>query len=250
MDTMNTTHTPEQSVLFGAEQTRRPLTLRDLPRHEQPQGRLCDYGADYVSDADLLALMLGTGTKHLDALQLAQRVLVEADGWQGLLRSTVAELQQVYGLTEAKAARIKAALAIAQRILKPQPQRMQITSPADVAPLLMAHMGHLEQEHLCVAVLSTKNHLIRLVTVYVGTINSSSVRVCEVFKEALRLNAASIIVGHNHPSSDPTPSPEDVAVTRQLVLAGQLLGIELLDHLVIGQGHWISLRERRLGFTT
>jgi DNA repair protein RadC len=202
-----------------------------------------------MSDADLLALLLGTGTKQLDALQFAQRLLVDAGGWQGLLRSPVAELQHRHGLTEAKAARIKAALAIGQRSLKQPPQRVQISSPADIATLLMARIGHEEQEHLCVAVLSTKNYLIRLVTVYVGTINSSSVRICEVFKEALRLNAASIIVAHNHPSSDPSPSPEDLAVTRQLVEAGQLLGIDVLDHLVIGQGRWVSLRERWLGFT-
>lgn len=248
MTTMHTTHAVEQSTLFGREQTRAPLPLRDLPRHEQPQGRLCDYGAEYVSDAELLALMLGTGTKHLDALQLAQRVLVEADGWPGLLRSTVAELQQVYGLTEAKAARIKAALAIGQRVLKQPAVRPQITSPADAAALLMPDMAHLDQEELRVLVLNTKNYLLRTTTVYIGTINSSPVRVCEVFKEALRHNAASIIVSHNHPSQDPTPSPEDCALNRQLIQAGTLLGIDVLDHVVIGGNHWVSMRERRLGF--
>jgi DNA repair protein RadC len=242
-------YSPQQSTLFGHEVTSRPLTLRDLPRHEHPQGRLCDYGAEYVSDAELLALLLGTGTKQLDALQFAQRLLVDADGWQGLLRSTVAELQHMYGLTEAKAARIKAALAIGQRILKQQPQRVQITSAADIATLLMAEMSYLDQEHLRAVLLSTKNHVIKITTIYIGSINSAAVRIGEVFKEAIKVNAASLILTHNHPSGLPDPSPEDVAVTHQVIEAGRLLGVDVLDHIVIGQGRWVSLRERRLGFT-
>ncbi len=142
-------------------------------------------------------------------------------------------------------------LEIGRRLLLVQPeQRPQIGSPADVAKLLMLEMSHLEQEQLRVVLLNTKNYVLKIVTVYIGTIDSSPVRVCEVFRAAMRHNAAAIIVVHNHPSSDPAPSREDVAVTRQLSEAGQLLGIELLDHLIIGLGRWISLRERRLGFTS
>jgi DNA repair protein RadC len=151
---------------------------------------------------------------------------------------------------EAKAAQVKAALEIGRRLLLAQPeQRPQITSPADVANLLMVEMAHLEQEHLRVVLLNTKNYVLKIETVYIGSINSSAVRIGEVFKTALKQNSAAIIVVHNHPSGDPTPSPEDVAVTRQLVEAGKLLDVDVLDHLVIGQGRWVSLRERRLGFT-
>lgn len=165
MTIMNTLQAPEQATLFGNLLPTRPLKLRELPRHEQPQGRLCEYGADTMSDAELLALVLGAGTKQLDALQFAQRLLLDADGWHGLLRSSVAELQHTYGLTEAKAARIKAALAIGQRMLKQQPQRVQMTQPEDIATLLMAEMSYLDQEQLRAVLLSTKNHVLRIVTV-------------------------------------------------------------------------------------
>ena len=135
-------------------------------------------------------------------------------------------------------------------LLRPD-RRESICGPQDVAGMLMVEMGALEQEELRVVVLNTKHHVLDVVTVYRGTINSSAVRVAEVFKAAIRCNAAAIILAHNHPSSDPSPSSEDLAVTREVLAAGTLLGIELLDHLVIGGGgRWVSLRERGLGFGT
>ena len=128
--------------------------------------------------------------------------------------------------------------------------REQITSPADLAALLMAQMGLLEQEELWLVSLTTKNHVIAIDTIYRGTIDSSTIRSAEIFKTALRRNAASVIVAHNHPSGDVTPSPEDVAVTRDIAEGGKLLGCTLRDHLIIGHGRWVSLRERRLGFAT
>jgi DNA repair protein RadC len=127
--------------------------------------------------------------------------------------------------------------------------REQITSPAEIAALLMVEMGHLTQEQLRVVCLNTKNYVQTIHLVYQGSLNSSVVRIAEIFREPLRLNSAAIIVAHNHPSGDPIPSPEDIAVTRQMVEAGRLLECEVLDHLVIGQGRWVSLRERRLGFS-
>lgn len=132
-------------------------------------------------------------------------------------------------------------------ILRPM-QREQISRPADIAALLIVEMGHLQQEQLRVVCLNTKNYMQAIHIVYQGNVNSSIIRVAEVFREPMRLNSTSIITAHNHPSGDPTPSPEDVLVTRQLVAAGKLLDIEVLDHLIIGQGRWVSLRERRLGF--
>ncbi len=133
-----------------------------------------------------------------------------------------------------------------RRLLLIQPeQRPQITCPAHVANLLMVEMAHLEQEQLRVVLLNTKHDVLKIPTIYIGSINSSTVRIGEVVKEALRQNAAALIVVHNHPSGDPTPSPEDIVVTRQLIEAGRLLGVDMLDHLIIGHGRWISLREHQ-----
>ena len=132
-------------------------------------------------------------------------------------------------------------------LLRPLP-REQIKSPADVAALLMIEMATLDQEEFRVLHLDTKNRLQRSLTLYRGTVNAASIRVGEVFKEALRLNSTSIIVAHQHPSGCPNPSPEDILITRQLIEAGKLLDVELLDSMVIGRGSWVSLRERGLGF--
>ncbi|MBN1815030.1 MAG: DNA repair protein RadC, partial [Anaerolineae bacterium] len=135
------------------------------------------------------------------------------------------------------------------RMLLAAPEdRFVVRSPADVAQLMVAEMAHLEQEHFRVLYLDTRNRLLGSETVYVGSLNASHIRVGEIFRDAVKRNCAAIIVVHNHPSGDPAPSPEDVAVTRQLVAAGKLLDIEVLDHLVIGQQRFVSLRERGLGF--
>jgi DNA repair protein RadC len=226
------------------------VRIKELPVSEQPRERLRDYGPNALSDAELLAILLRVGVSGINVVQLAQKLLIEHGGWVGLQRLSFEELTKIHGMGEAKAAQVKAALEIGRRLLLAQPeQRPQITSPADVANLLMIEMAHLEQEHLRVVLLNTKNYVLKIETVYIGSINSSAVRIGEVFKTALKQNSAAIIVVHNHPSGDPTPSPEDVAVTRQLVEAGKLLDVDVLDHLVIGQGRWVSLRERRLGFT-
>lgn len=227
------------------------VRIKELPPSEQPRERLRDYGPTALSDAELVAILLRVGVPGLNVVQLSQKMLIEHGGWVGLQRLSFHELCQIHGMGEAKAAQVKAALEIGRRLLLAQPeQRPQITSPADVANLLMLEMSHLEQEHLKVVSLNTKNLVLRHFTVYIGSINSSAVRVGEVFKEALKQNAAAIIVAHNHPSGDPSPSPEDVAVTKEIVQAGELLGVDVLDHLVIGQGRWVSLRERGLGFGT
>lgn len=134
-------------------------------------------------------------------------------------------------------------------LLRPTP-REQIKSPADVAALLMVEMSHLDQEELRVLNLDTKNRIQRITTVYRGSVNSAQVRIAEVFKDAVRLNSAAIIVVHSHPSGDPTPSPEDILVTRQIVEAGKLLDADVLDHVVIGRGRWVSMREKGLGFSS
>ncbi len=225
------------------------LRIKELPSGEQPRERLRDQGAAALSDAELLAILLRVGVAGTNVVQLAQRLLVENGGWAGLLRADYRVLCQQHGMGEAKAAALKAALEIGRRLLlTAQEERFQIRSPADVAQLMQLEMSHLDQEHLRSICLDTKNRVQKIHTVYVGSLNTAVIRVGEVFKEALKLNSAAIIVVHNHPSGDPTPSPEDVLVTRQIVAAGQLLDVEVLDHLVIGHGRFASLREKGLGF--
>src|SRR5437867_1716093 len=206
------------------------LRIKELPPSEQPRERLRDHGPTALSDAELLAILLRVGVAGTNVVQLAQQLLVERGGWPGLLRADYADLCQRHGIGEAKAATLKAALEIGRRLLLTEhEQRFQIKSPADVAQLLMLEMSHLDQEHLRAVLLDTKNRVQSISTIYVGSLNTSHIRVGEVFKDALKKNSAALIVVHNHPSGDPTPSPEDVLVTREIVAAGVLLDVEVLD---------------------
>ncbi len=226
----------------------RPM-IRDLPVDERPRERLVHAGEGALSMAELLAIILGTGVGGESALALATRLISRYGGLPGLARASFTELRAEKGLGLAKTSQLKAALELGRRMLMIAPEdRFVVRSPSDVAQLLMAEMSHLEQEHFRVLYLDTRNRLLGSETVYVGSLNASHIRVSEVFREAVKRNCASIIVVHNHPSGDPTPSPEDVEVTRQLVAAGNLLDIEVLDHLIIGQQRFVSLRERGLGF--
>ncbi len=224
------------------------LRICEMPDHERPRERLRDYGPEALADAELLAILLRTGVSGLNVIQLAQHLLLEHGGWRGLQQASFHSLRDQHGMGEAKAAQLKAALEIGRRLaMLSFTERVQIRSPADVAQLMQVEMSHLDQEHLKVVCVDTKNRVLKIQTVYVGTLNAAGLRVGEVFKEALKLNSAAIIVVHNHPSGDPTPSSEDVQVTRHIVAAGRLLDIDVLDHLVIGHGRYVSLRERGLG---
>ncbi|MEJ2758915.1 MAG: DNA repair protein RadC, partial [Anaerolineales bacterium] len=154
------------------------------------------------------------------------------------------------GIGRAKASAIKAAIELGRRLsLEAPEERPSIGSPRDAADLVMFEMQALEKEHLRVILLDTRNHVIEIYEVYRGSLNASVVRIPEVFTQAVRRNAASLVVVHNHPSGDPAPSPEDINITRALVQAGKLLEIEVLDHIIIGQGQYTSLKERGLGFS-
>lgn len=225
--------------------------IRDLPNGERPRERLKEYGPRYLSNSELIAILLRTGVQGENVLSMASRLLAKTDGLAGLGRKTFSELCSERGLSEAKACQLLAALELGRRFVSLAPQeRAVIHSPQDVANLVMAEMASLDQEHLKVLLLNTKNEVLSIQEIYVGNVNSSMVRPSEVFRPAVRDNAPSMIVVHNHPSGDPTPSPEDVSITRDLVAAGKLLSIDLLDHLVIGHGNrYISLNEKRLGFS-
>ncbi|MEE8391465.1 MAG: DNA repair protein RadC [Anaerolineae bacterium] len=220
-------------------------TLHLLPLRERPVQRVAESGADVCNLAELLAAIVG----GIRQIEIAHSLLARFRDLAGLMQASISELESsTLGLGPAGAARLKAALELGRRLLLETPQdQFKIKSPGDVATLLMAEMSHLEQEHFRVLFLDTRSRLIGSETVYVGSLNTTHIRVSEVFREATRRNCAAIIVAHNHPSGDPSPSPQDVEVTRQLVEAGQLLDIELLDHLVIGKQRFVSIRERGLG---
>jgi DNA repair protein RadC len=185
-------------------------------------------------------------------LDLSDYLLRQFDGLRGLSNASVAEItESVHGLGPAKAAQVLAALELGRRVATLSPEeRPQVKSPTDAANLLMGDMSYFQQEHLRVLLLNTKNFVINnwRESLYKGSLNSSVVRVAEVFREAIRCNAAALIVAHNHPSGDPTPSPEDIRVTRDIRQAGSLLDIELLDHVIIGAQRFVSMKERGLGF--
>jgi DNA repair protein RadC len=224
-------------------------TIHDFPLGERPRERLQYYGPAALSNAELLAILLRVGSPGENVIALSTRLLTQFGGLGGLAKASFGELATIKGLGTAKTAQLKAAIELGRRLLITSPDaRPQITSPLDAANLLMLEMGSLEQEHLRTLLLDTKNRVLASPTVYVGNVNASIIRVSEVFREAVRENATAIIVAHNHPSGDPTPSPEDVQVTRSIVEAGSLLGIDVLDHLVIGHQRFISLKERGLGF--
>jgi DNA repair protein RadC len=233
------------------EETQGPphYTIRELPSSERPRERLQHHGARALSNSELLAIILRTGVGGENVLDLSKRLLVTYRGLAGLVRASFGELTSQHGIGMAKTAQMLAAFELGKRLLIASPdERPQVASPADAANLLMPEMGLLEQEHLRALLLDTKNHVLASPTVYVGNVNTSVIRVGELFREAVRVNCKAIIVAHNHPSGDPTPSPDDVRVTEQIVQAGKLLDIEVLDHLIIGRQRYVSLKERGLGF--
>ncbi|MDE5412444.1 RadC family protein [Alkalihalobacterium chitinilyticum] len=225
--------------------TKQSLLIRDVPNHERPRERLLADGAKYLSNQELLAIILRTGSKDESVLQLAQRVLQKFDGLTMLKDATVEELKEIKGIGEAKAVEVCAVLELGRRItsLKLE-ERYVIRSPEDVSRYVMEDMRSLTQEHFVCLYLNTKNHVLHRETIFIGSLNASIVHPREVFKEALRRSAASFICLHNHPSGDPTPSREDIEVTKRLGECGKILGIELLDHVIIGDRTYISLKEK------
>ena len=224
-------------------------TIHDLPLDLRPRERMLYAGASALSTTELLAIILRDGVRGENVIRMAERLLTEFGGLAGLVQANFEELCRVRGVGEAKATQVKAALELGKRLLLTAPQeRPQIRNPSDVANLLMMEMGLLEQEHLRAVLLDTKNFVLRIVLIYAGSLNTAVVRVGEVFREAIRANSAALILAHNHPSGDPTPSPEDVRVTEMIVEAGALLDVNVLDHLVIGRNRYVSLKERGLGF--
>jgi DNA repair protein RadC len=220
-------------------------TLHDLPTDERPRERLRAHGPQALSNAELLAIILRTGTSRDNVLELAGKLLARYSGLGGLLTIDFSQLSKEHGLGEAKCCQIKAALELGKRLGRQQlDEKYQIKSPRDAANLVMVEMTYLDHEQMRVLALDTKNQVVENSSLYRGTVNSSVLRVAEIFRPAITRNCPAVLVCHNHPSGDPTPSPEDIAVTEQLVQAGKLLEIELVDHLIIGNHRYTSLKEQ------
>lgn len=221
------------------------MLLREVPQSEWPTRRLERYGSKALSNAELL----GAIVKTPDAISLAHELLGKFGSLQDVAKASLADLCTIAGIGDVKAAQIHAAFELGRRLVIESPDtKPQIQSPAGAANLILVDMGLLDQEELWVLVLNTKNHVLEIDKVYKGSVNTSLIRVSEIFRTAIKRNAAAIIVAHCHPSGDPTPSPEDVRVTSQLVDAGKLLDIDVLDHLIIGHQRFVSLKEQGKGF--
>ncbi len=217
--------------------------ISDIEKDERPRERLLREGPAALSNAELLAILLRVGTDKENAIDLAGHILIEFNGLGGLQRISVAELTAIHGIGEAKACQIKAAIELGYRLATLMPEEKPvISSPEIVASLFMLELGAKVQENLWVLILDMKNKLIAKEELYVGSLNASTVRIGELFRGAIQRHAASIILIHNHPSGDPTPSAEDLAMTRAAVQAGKLLDIAVLDHIVIGQGRYQSIK--------
>ncbi|QYR23376.1 DNA repair protein RadC [Paenibacillus sp. sptzw28] len=219
--------------------------LKDIPSEDRPRERLMAVGAEALSHAELLAILLRTGTKRESAVLLASRVLKECGSLRGIVDLSIEELTSIRGIGPAKAVQLRAGIELGRRLARSQQgETLTIRKPSDAANFMMEELRYLKKEHFVCLFLNTKNHVIHKETLSVGTLNASLVHPREVFRAAIKCSSASIICLHNHPSGDPTPSPEDVTLTRRLLEAGELVGIDVLDHLVIGDNRFISLKEQ------
>ncbi len=219
--------------------------IRDLPVAERPIERCLTVGATQLSNAELLAIVLRTGTKDESALQLSHRLLKQVDGLQHLNHLTVEELMTFKGIGKHKAVLVLATIELGKRISAAKAVKLtRILSPEDCVAFISPELKHLCQEHFVVLFLDTKNQVMSKKTVFIGSLNRAIVHPREVFCEAIKRSSASIVCVHNHPSGDPTPSEQDISLTHRLVEAGELIGIKVLDHLIIGEDCFISLKEK------
>lgn len=225
------------------------LMMRDLPEDERPREKLRQRGAIALSNAELLAILLRTGTQEESVMRIAERLLIDlgGGGLTGLAHASVETLMKQKGIGEAKAITIMAALELGKRVASGAAEkRVTITSSEDVATYMMPRLRYLDKEHFYAILLNRKNHVIATPNISIGTLSESLVHPRELFKEAVSHSSSAIILVHNHPSGDPSPSPQDVIVTRRIAEAGKLLDIQVLDHVVIGNNTYISLKQQGL----
>ena len=222
------------------------IRVNDIPLNERPVEKLLQFGVESLSNEELLAILLRTGTKGENVIALSKRLLIELDGLDGLLNVSFEEASKIKGIKKVKACQIIAMMELFNRFktLKSQKENLKISSPKDVSTLLINEMSNFKQEVFKLILLNTKNIIIGTKDVFKGTLNSSIVHPREVFKEAVQRGSANIIVCHNHPSGDPNPSKEDIDITLRLRECGNIMGIGLLDHIIIGNNKYVSLKEK------
>lgn len=218
--------------------------MKDLSPDDRPREKLSRHGVAALGDNELVALVIGTGSRRRDALTLANALLAAHGGLHGLTRSTCDDLMRVAGIGRARAAQIVGAIELGRRTLAHAPsERLRLNAPRDVAAYLMPRFGSRGVEQFGIVLLDSKHRVIRTTVLAVGTLNSSIVEPRDVFREATIGGAAAIVIFHSHPSGDPTPSPEDVDLTRRLAAAGVLMGIDVVDHVVLGDLRYVSFKE-------
>lgn len=221
--------------------------IRNMPAAERPMERLFELGVEALSAAELIAVVIRCGRRGQSAVDVGAALLAEFESPRKLATATTIELAGMPGIGRVKAAQIQAAIELGRRVLLSYGEsRPGIAKPCDAAQLLMPAMRYLEREEFRALFLDSRNRVIDAFTVSVGTLNSSIVHPREVFRAAIRAGSAAMIVAHNHPSGDPAPSPEDLAITKRLAKVGSLIGIELLDHIIIGDNVYVSLKEKGL----
>lgn len=224
-------------------------SIRELPVAERPRERLQSLGPGALTAAELIGLVWGSGVRGASATHVAEDCLVRLEGLDGLGRASATELESVPGVGPVRAAQVAAAFELGRRLLADWPAgRWSVRAPRDLADRLLLQMGRLEREELRVVLLNTRNVVLGVHTVYVGNVSAALVRVGELFRDAIRRHAAGLILVHNHPSGDPTPSPDDLHLTAETVAAGRLLDVAVLDHLIIGHDAYVSLRDRGISF--
>ena len=223
-------------------------TIKDLPISERPREKLYSYGVESLSNAELLAIIIRTGHKEDTAIDVAQRIIsMDNRGLSHVVDVTLEELTKIKGIGKCKAAQILATIEIGKRLNRwGAHDKIRINSPLVLVNLLMDEMRFLNKEHFRIAILDTKNQIIAIENISIGTLNASIVHPRDVFNIAIKRNANSIILIHNHPSGDPQPSNEDINITHRLVEVGNLVGIKVLDHIIIGDNRYISFKEKNL----
>lgn len=224
---------------------RHPLMIKELPLDERPREKMLDKGAQAMGNSELLAILLRTGSQNESALRMAEHLLEQQGGLAGFGNATIEDVEKIKGIGSAKATTILAAIELGRRVaVLSTSERVVVRSPDDVAALLLPRFRFETREHFVAVLLSTKNHVLKTPIISIGSLNASIVHPRELFREAINASAASVILAHNHPSGDPTPSPEDISLTRKLTEAGQLLDIPVLDHIVLGDGKYVSFKEK------
>lgn len=220
--------------------------IKEMPKEERPRERLVAYGVSSLSNEELLAILLRTGRKDLSVVELSKNVLYHLESLEDLKRISVHELLQIKGIKIAKATTIIAAIELGKRLSSLKKiEKRKIKSPSDVYYLMHADLSHLEQEHFICLYLNTKSELIKKETIFIGTINQTLIHPREIYKHAIKLSAAAIIFVHNHPSGDSTPSKADFQATTALMETSSIMGIDLIDHIVIGHHEFYSLKEQK-----